>query len=155
MNGELGVTVTQQMSVLIYAIAAGFAMGLYYDLFRTIRIVIHFGKTAVVIQDLFFWLTSAVMVFFVSIAVNGGYIRIYFIAAVLLSWFLYFFTIGNAVMFMVNIVILLIKRAAELIKRYLISPISRVFNRFFMLISQKISELLTHMTKNTKKHKKC
>lgn len=155
MNGELSVTVADQVSVLIYAVAAGFAMGLYYDFFRTVRMIVHCSKTAVMLQDIFFWLSSAVVVFFVSIAVNTGYVRIYFIAAVLLSWALYFFTLGNAVMFIVNMILILVKRAASLTARYLIRPTTHFFNGFFMLISQKSSEILTHMTKNTKKHKKC
>ncbi len=155
MNGELTVSVAQQASVLLYAAAAGFAMGMYYDFFRAVRIIIPCGKTAVMLQDVFFWLTSAAAVFFVSIAVNGGYLRVYFVAAVLMAWVLYFFTMGHVTMFIVNIAVLGVKRLISLVFSYVMRPVSQVANRFFMLISQKISDLLTYMTKNTKNHKKC
>lgn len=155
MNGEMIVTVGQQSSGLLWAVCAGFLMGVYYDCFRALRLIFKCGKTAVIIQDLLFWISSAVIIFFVSIAVNGGYVRIYFILAVLLSWGLYFFTLGHAVMFMVNIVVIGIKRVIGLVFKWLIRPVTRGADRFFMLISQKISGLLTYVTKNTKNHKKC
>ncbi len=155
MNGEISVTVAEQVSVLLWAVAAGFAMGLYYDFFRAVRLFVHCGKTAAIIQDIFFWLTSAVAVFFICITVNCGYLRIYFVLAVLLSWVLYFFTLGHITMFIVNIAAVSVKRLASLCFKYIAAPAGRFVDNIFMLISQKISGLLTHITKNAKKQKKC
>ncbi len=155
MNGETTVSAAAQISVLLLAVTSGFAIGLYYDFFRLIRKIIRCGKISVMIQDIIFWITSAIVVFFQSISVNGGYVRIYFIITIILSWFFYFFTVGRIVMFMVNSLIELLKRLFQLLFKYIIGPLGRLTNRFFMLISQKITQLLTQMTKNTKMNKKC
>lgn len=155
MNGEISVTVTEQVTVLLWAVAAGVAMGVYYDLFRAIRIIFNCKRVSVIAQDMFFWLTSAVAVFFISITVNCGYLRIYFVLAVLLSWLLYFVTLGHMTMFIVNIIASALKRLVMLCRKYIAAPVSRRVDDFFMLISQKISGLFMHMTKNSKNHKKC
>ncbi len=155
MNGEITVTVTEQVSVLLWAIAAGVAMGLYYDLFRAIRIIFNCTRVSVILQDVFFWITSAVAVFFISITVNFGYLRIYFVMAILLSWLLYFVTLGRVTMFIVNIIAKMLKQLIELCRKYITVPVSRCIDNFFMLIGQKISGLFIHMTKNSKNHKKC
>lgn len=155
MNGETAVSAAAQLSVILSAVASGMIMGLYYDFFRVIRKITRCGKTIVIFQDLFFWITSAAAVFYQSIILNGGYVRVYFLLTVLLAWSLYFFTVGKITMFMVNIVIGALKYLFSKGYKYIISPTGAVINNFFMLISQKITRLLTLMTKNTKIKKKC
>ncbi len=155
MNGETTVSAAAQLSVVLTAVASGMIMGLYYDLFRIIRKTVRCGKVAVTIQDMFFWITSAAAIFYQSIVLNGGYVRVLFVITVLISWVLYLMTVGKLTMFMVNSVLKLLKSLFYMVYKRIISPISAVVNKFFMLISQKITEILTHMTKNTKMNKKC
>ncbi len=155
MNGETTVTAASQINVILIAVLSGCAMGLYYDFFRIIRKIFPCGKTSVLIQDIFFWSTSAIVIFYENIILNSGYVRVSFTAVILLSWILYFHSVGKIIMFIVNIAITLIKRLFSIIYRRIISPSGKLIDHFFMLISQKITRILTHMTKNKKLDKKC
>ncbi len=155
MNAEIAVSAAEQLSVVLTAFVSGFVMGLYYDFFRVIRKVFRCGKIIIIFQDLFFWITSAIAVFYQSISLNAGFVRISFIVTVLLAWFLYFLSAGRVVMFMVNISLTAAKRLFSLCYKRVIAPAGKVADKIFMLISQKITKILTHMTKNTKINKKC
>ena len=85
---------------MLQAVAAGLIMGVYYDVFRVLRRFISFCNLSVAIQDILFWITSAVYVFFVCVRLNNGYIRIYFVCFSLLGWAIYYFTFGK-LMFLV------------------------------------------------------
>lgn len=84
----------EQSMTVGQALLTGVIMGVYYDLFRIIRRIIPCGYASIVAQDVFFWVTSAVGVFFVCIWCTGGILRIIFVLAVLLGWGTYSATVG-------------------------------------------------------------
>ncbi len=155
MNGELSVTAVDQISALFSAAAVGFVVGLFYDVFRIFRLFFEFRRNAVIIQDIIFWVLSSFIVFFSCISVNEGYVRIYYIAAVLLSWLLYFFTAGRVVMFISGTAAAAIKKLVIPLFFRVIRFIGAGITKIFMLISQIFSKILMHMTKFSKKYKKC
>ena len=98
----------------LQAIIAGFAIGIYYDLFRLLRRLIKCKKNWVDIQDIFFWISSAVCLFFICISLNNGFIRIYFILSALIGWGIYYSIIGR---FLFGIIDWLLKILRKLIAR--------------------------------------
>ncbi len=82
---------------MLQALLTGAIMGVYYDIFRFARRVFKFSSFSVAMQDIIFWITSAVPIFFICIRLNGGYFRIYFIIFTLLGWFIYFKTLGRLI----------------------------------------------------------
>ena len=54
---------------MLQALTAGLFWGVYYDVFRILRRMIHFHRLSVAFQDLFFWITSAVFIF---LSVSGS-----------------------------------------------------------------------------------
>lgn len=84
------------------AAAIGIIMGVYYDLFRILRRLFHFNYATIVFQDLFFFITSAIPVFFAVCYMCGGIIRIYIVVLVLLCAVLYCSTFGTLVVFAVS-----------------------------------------------------
>lgn len=84
------------------ALLVGLIVGIYYDIFRIIRRIIHCRYANIVGQDIFFWVTSAIFVFFVTIKLNGGIVRIFFVAAALGGWLLYMATVGAVLMMVVD-----------------------------------------------------
>lgn len=87
------------------ALLAGIVMGVYYDVFRIIRRIIPCNYANILAQDLFFWTTSAVFVFFTTIKFNGGVVRYIFVAAILGGWLFYMLTLGSVVMTAVNFIV--------------------------------------------------
>jgi len=94
--------IAAEAATLGEALLTGIAVGIYYDIFRIIRRIIHCRYANIVGQDIFFWVTSAIFVFFVTIKLNGGIVRIYFVAAVLGGWFIYMVTVGAIVMLVIE-----------------------------------------------------
>ena len=75
----------------------GFLLGMYYDVFRVIRLMMHSSRWAIFFQDLFFFASSAVVTFFFLLTVTGGGMRVYLLIGLLLGFFAYYFTIGRLV----------------------------------------------------------
>lgn len=105
------------------ALLTGAVMGIYYDVFRIIRRIIRCSYANILAQDLFFWATSAVFVFFVTIKINGGIVRYIFIAAVLGGWIFYIMTVGVFVMSVVDFFVRIARGIAFGLHNKLISPI--------------------------------
>lgn len=106
---------------LFQALLTGIALGLYYDLFRFVRRIRTFTTLAVAMQDLFFWTTSAIAVFFICITLNNGYIRIYFVFLAFLGWIVHYLTVGKMIFavfdFLINILLKILNKCkSRLIK---------------------------------------
>ena len=67
----------QQLNELFLSCGMGFLLGAYYDIFRVIRLVMRPGKRTIFFQDLFFFLSSAVVTFIFSLSVMDGQLRFY------------------------------------------------------------------------------
>ena len=87
----------QQLNELFLSCGMGFLLGAYYDLFRVIRLVMKPGKRAIFFQDVFFFLSSAVVTFLFSLSVMDGELRFYLFLGLIAGFFAYYFTIGRAV----------------------------------------------------------
>ena len=87
----------QQLNELFLSCGMGFLLGAYYDLFRVIRLVMRPGKRAIFFQDVFFFLSSAVVTFLFSLSVMDGELRFYLFLGLIAGFFAYYFTIGRVV----------------------------------------------------------
>ena len=116
-------SVAQETLTLGQALAVGAALGLYYDIFRILRRLFKFGYAAVVAQDIFFWVTSAIGVFFATIWFSGGVLRIYFVAASLVGWGIYAATAGVLLMFFVDKTIKMLTVVWNGFKKKILCPI--------------------------------
>lgn len=105
---------------MLQALLTGAVMGVYYDIFRFVRRIFKFSAFSVAVQDIFFWVTSAVPVFFICIKLNGGYLRIYFIIFTLVGWFIYFKTIGKLIFIVFDRIINIIRRIFAIFRRRII-----------------------------------
>ncbi len=102
---------------MLQALAAGIIMGVYYDIFRFARRLFHFSNFSVIIQDIIFWLSSAIYIFFVCVKLNNGYIRIYFVVFALIGWGVYFFTLGKFIFIILDFIIKILRSFYYKIKK--------------------------------------
>lgn len=112
---------------MLQALAAGIIWGVYYDVFRLFRRVIHFARITIALQDIVFWLTSAVFIFFVCIKLNNGFIRIYFVVFALVGWTIYFYTLGKMAFAVFDLIISCARRIIANMKSRIISIISKIY----------------------------
>lgn len=103
-------TLTQQVNHLFLSCGMGFLLGLYYDVFRVIRLVMRSGKRWIVVQDLLFFLSSAVITFLFALAVMDGQLRFYLFLGEGIGFAAYYWTIGRLMMRFAGVVTALIVR---------------------------------------------
>ncbi len=148
-------TILTESVTLGEALLTGLVLGIYYDVFRIIRRIIHCGYANIVAQDLFFWSTSAVFTFFVSIKLCDGKVRIIFLAAALAGWMLYMMTVGSIVMFLAERIIRITKRVGRGIHNFAILPlVNNAKNRYNARKNKKNKEIDDNLKIKLEKAKK-
>lgn len=115
------------LTSMLQALAAGVLMGVYYDVFRLMRRMIRFDRISVALQDIFFWMTSAVYVFFVCVRLNNGYIRIYFILFAIIGWGFYYATVGRLIFAVFDCIINVIRKLLNGIRKILLSIAEKLY----------------------------
>ena len=114
---------------LIEALLTGVIMGIYYDIFRFIRRIFKFNSLAVAAQDVIFWATSAVAVFFICIRLNGGFVRIYFVIFAILGWFIYFKTAGKIIFIVFDFVLNIFSSIFAAIRKFIVKISEKIFSK--------------------------
>lgn len=117
---------------MIQALLTGAVIGIYYDVFRFVRRIFRFSSFSVAIQDIVFWITSAVLVFFICIKLNGGYLRIYFIIFALAGWFIYFRTVGKLIFIVFDLIINTFRRVFATLRREIIKIGEKILSKKIM-----------------------
>lgn len=135
------------------ALLTGAALGLYYDLYRILRRLFPFGYAMIAVQDVIFWITGAIGVFFASVVVSGGQLRIFFVLTALVGWAIYAATVGSVLMAVVDVVLKLFGRLWSLLTRLTRPFTSRVKAALSRLISPVKAFCLQTLQKFSKKTK--
>lgn len=112
---------------MLQALLAGAAMGIYYDVFRFLRRIFKFSDLSVALQDILFWITSAVLIFFVCLELNAGFIRIYFVIFVMIGWLLYFMTAGKFIFIIFDHIITFFNRIFDTAKKIILGILERIY----------------------------
>lgn len=111
-----------EAEALGWALLTGAALGVYYDLFRILRRVFPFGYAMILLQDILFWMSGAVGIFFGSMVVYQGQLRILFVMAALAGWGIYAATVGTVIMAAADRIIWAVKKLFSLLYRYALKP---------------------------------
>lgn len=85
---------TQQIRTFLYAVGFGFFIGILYDLFRTLRLMLWNGKRAFFLSDILFSLAAGFFTFLFALSQLDGNIRGYALFGELLGFLVYSVTFG-------------------------------------------------------------
>lgn len=122
----MGVQLSNQTLAFLHACLLGAAMGVFYDVFRILRIAIPTRKGVVFAQDVVFFLLCAVATFLFLLSEIDGVVRVFLFIGELLGAVLYYFTLGQLVMKVSKTIIEVVKAILRFIVRYLLAPIWRL-----------------------------
>ncbi len=86
--------VAEQTQIFLLSIGFGFLLGILYDFFRTVRLIISESKGFVLFMDLLYFLVCTFLNFCYILTVDYGKIRFYVIFAEILGWLIYYFSFG-------------------------------------------------------------
>lgn len=115
---------------------AGIIMGLFYEVFRTLRMAVRHHAVIVFIEDILFFSLCGVASFIIALTVGIGYFRIYYVVFEVLGAGIYFLTLGR----LIN---LLIKKVIKVIKRF--------FYAVYKKISPKVETAFVTSAKKARK----
>lgn len=119
----MGFTNTEQLRELFLCGGMGFLLGLYYDVFRLLRLLLPAPAPVVFLQDVLFFITGAGAVFLFALAVTDGALRAYLFAGLAAGFGAYRCTVGR-------LVIRWTARLLRTIRRFLsavAAPVRKIF----------------------------
>lgn len=131
------VSISDQVYIFFCTILCGMAISFLYDIFRIIRKTLKSGRASIYVEDLLFWILSAVIMSVSIYYCNSGELRLYMFLGALLGAVLYELlfsrVIINASLFIINLffkvfkaVVFVISYPVRLICRTLKEPLKRL-----------------------------
>lgn len=142
--------VAQQTQLFLYAFGFGFVLGVLYDVFRIIRLILSGGKSAVFVADILYLAVCTLLTFYFALVLNSGVLRGYILAGEILGWLVYYFSLGVIVVRISNRVISTCRKALSGFIRLLRRPIKFVVRKL-RNCSKKITSKLTKINRKTYK----
>lgn len=99
MSLETFFSVSEQCSLFLLSVILGMGIGVFYDVFRTLRIVFPPAakKNAVFVEDIVFMVVSGAAVFLYAAVLCRGQVRFFCVVGTLLGFALYIATVGSII----------------------------------------------------------
>ncbi len=95
-------TLTEQILIFLYSCLLGITLGLLYDAFRIIRMIINSMSIMIFFQDILYFIVSGIVTFIFILGFNSGDSRFYILAGEGIGWIGYHLTIGELIYRMSN-----------------------------------------------------
>ena len=134
----------QQLQLFLLSCAFGIPIGIVFDIFRVIRMIIHHNKIAAALEDILFFCLYGVFLMCFTISMARSEFRFYYCAGNLIGFILYYVTAGTVVTGILRKIIGFIKRALLRIFRPLLKK--------FVLICEKIRTIFVGSLQSNKKN---
>lgn len=138
-----------QGNAIIYAFLLGQVLGFIYDIFKLDRIIFKRSTVTVAFEDILFWLIAAFLTFCLLLLTSNGQVRLYIIATIFLSFFIYYFTFSRLVLILAPF----LKKASRKISKLYLKGVDFLSKTDFIILSQ-IKRLKKHLFKGQKWQKK-
>lgn len=152
------VDIPQQARTFAYAIGFGFFIGILYDMFRLLRLLVCGGKSkAFLVSDILFALASAVLTFLFALTLLNGGIRGYVLFGELLGFLIYYISFGTFVVRMTDKIAAFLRRVFGTVFRVVSKPFKALYavcKRFFAKNVQKAQKRASFSAKKSKIHLK-
>lgn len=127
---KVSIEIIKEADVLAISFVMGMILLLVYDLIRIFRRLVSHSTVWVGIEDLLFWIISAVALFAMLYQENSGYIRGFAIGGVIIGMLLYNMLLSKLVIkvsvFILKKVLFLVSRPLAWVARILRKPVGGV-----------------------------
>lgn len=132
----------QQLNLFLLSCLFGLPIGIFYDIFRVIRLIFKHGKIAVIAEDILFFIFYGIFLMCFTVTAARSEFRFFYVFGNLLGFILYYVTLGN-------IVLRFLRLITDKIKRLLKPPLKKI-----ALICVKIINKFVGSCQNIKSGKK-
>ena len=141
-----GLSLAAQKKNFLLSLGFGFIMGIFYDLFRIVRISISKSKIATVFSDILYCIFLGFSLMLFCLTVNEGEIRLYLLLGSLAGFFVYYFSLGVIIFSFSEKLITLIKK--------IIGSVFNVISYPFRFVFGKLRKLLNNLSAKSHKNTK-
>ena len=155
----MGISVTGQLEGLLYACGLGFWLGLYYEIFRTVRLLMPPTAKSCFFQDVFFCLSAALCTFFCFLAIADGRMYLYLFVGEITGFFVFYCTLGRVFHTVLAALLRWIAAAARILWRWLSAIlrtvwrwISRPFSTVIRFLKRIVCRPFRFLRKKTQKN---
>ncbi len=148
-NYLYGLSLAQQTKGFLLSLGFGFIMGIFYDIFRIIRISISKGKITTIIFDILYCIFLCFCTFLFCLTVNEGELRFYLLLGATVGFCVYYFSLGVIIFSLSQRIIAFIKN----IGKTFFNIISFPFRWTFGKLRNICKKIVVKSQKNTKKIK--
>lgn len=115
-----------QTEIFLYSLGFGFLLGILYDVFRTLRLIISLSKGFAFFCDLLYFVICAFLTFCFILVADSGRVRLYVFFGEALGWFIYYFSFGAIAIRFTNAVTGFFRRIFSAVSK----RIKRILGRF-------------------------
>ncbi|MBR3836589.1 MAG: spore cortex biosynthesis protein YabQ [Clostridia bacterium] len=119
----------QDTALLLDSILLGFCFGLYYEVFRFIRLAVPHCRWIVFLEDLFFFLPITLIFILFTFAFSDGTLRWFSFFGVWAGFFLYLGTLGKILFYFAERILALIRRFLLFLYRITLKPVFFVIKK--------------------------
>ncbi len=119
-----------QTEIFLLSLGFGFLLGILYDVFRTLRLIISKSVSFTVFMDMLYFALCAFLIFCFDLVVDSGKIRLYVLFGDLLGWLIYYFSFGEISIKISNLIILSVRRAFRVVLKPFIKLGGHVKHKF-------------------------
>ncbi len=92
---RFGISVGSQLLEAVRFAGVGILLGVWYDLFRLVRLLTAPSARRIFVQDILFFASSAAATLLLALAVSSGRVRVFHLLALAVGFFCYYQTIGR------------------------------------------------------------
>lgn len=142
-------SLAQQTKSFLLSLGFGFIMGIFYDLFRIVRISISKSSKTVLPFDLAYCVFLAFASYLFFLTVNEGDIRAFLLIGEGIGFAVYYFSLGVVVFSASEKIVCGIKSFVSLIIKMFLSPFRWIFNK----LQKVLGKFSKKLRKNSKKIK--
>ncbi len=126
--------ISSQTALFFLSLGFGFLLGVLYDVFRTVRLIVSGGERFVFVMDFLYFAACGVLSFFFLLVTDEGRLRIYTLAGEMLGWMIYYFSFGAVAVRVTSAVARLFRRmfssllsAGNFVFRKIVAPFEKLF----------------------------
>lgn len=92
---RFGITVGGQLLEAVRFAGVGVLLGLWYDVFRLLRLLTRPGARRIFLHDLLFFASAAAVTLLCSLPISSGHIRLFHLFATAVGFVAYYQTVGR------------------------------------------------------------
>ncbi len=141
--------ITEQTRLFLLSVGLGFLLGILYDVFRTVRLILSNSAVLVPITDILYFCFCTFFDFCFFMAFDSGRLRAFAVFGEVIGWLIYYISFGAVAIRITSFVVGFIRRMFSMI----FSPFVRCARKIGRKATAKVAQIKKTSQKNDKNAK--